>query len=93
MNKYPNSNKHTMWARGSLDQMVIDSLSKKVDMQPITGYNMWRDMRTAVDILSGSSNGYCDIEHPTYKRHETIKHHPVHDCALDAMMLIYGKSA
>jgi hypothetical protein len=92
MNKYPNSNKQTMWARGSLDQMVIDSLSKKLDMQPLTGYNMWRDMRTAVDLLCGSSNGYCDIDHPTFKRHEVIKHHPVHDCALDAMMLMYGKS-
>ena len=93
MNRYPNADKHTMWARGSLDQMAIDSLARKVDSQPITGYNMWRDVRTAVDCLTGSTNGYCDVDHPTFKRHEVIKHHPVHDCALDAMMLMYGKSS
>lgn len=91
MNKFPNSRKQTMWARGSLDQIVIDSLSKKVGLEPITDYNMWRDVRTAVDILCGTTNGYCEVDHPTFKRHEVIKHHPVHDCALDAMMLMYGK--
>lgn len=91
MNKYPNADKQTMWARGSLDQMAIDSLAVKVDMQQITGYNVWRDVRTAVDVLYGTSNGYVEVEHPTFKRHEVIKHHPVHDCALDAMQLMYGK--
>lgn len=91
MNKIPNATKETMWARGSLDQMAIDSLAVKVDMQQITGYNVWRDVRTAVDILYGTSNGYVEVDHPLFKRHEVIKHHPVHDCALDAMQLMYGK--
>lgn len=91
MNKFPNAHKQTMWARGSLDQLVIDSLAKKFDLQPITNYNMWRDVRTAVDIMYGSTNGYCEVEFEGFKRHEVIKHHPVHDCALDAMMLMYGK--
>lgn len=92
MNKFVNATNQTMWARGSLDQMAIDSLAKKLDMQPITGYNMWRDVRTAVDLLSGSSNGYCDVKHPTFDRAQVIKHHPVHDCALDIMMMLYGKT-
>lgn len=91
MGKYPNAHKQTMWARGSLDQLVIDSLAKKFDLQPITNYNMWRDVRTAVDIMYGSTNGYCEVEFEGFKRHDVIKHHPVHDCALDAMMLMYGK--
>jgi hypothetical protein len=91
MNKFANSHQQTMWARGSLDQLVIDSLAVKVEMQQITGYSMWRDVRTAVDILYGTTNGYCEVEHPAFKRHEVIKHHPVHDCALDAMQLMYGK--
>ena len=91
MNRFPDANKQTMWARGSLDQMVIDSLAKKLDMQPITGYNMWRDVRTAVDILYGTTNGYVEVDHPTFQRASVIKHHPVHDCALDAMQLMYGK--
>ena len=93
MNKIPNADKQTMWARGSLDQMAIDSLAKKLDMQPITGYNMWRDVRTAIDIMYGTVNGYVEVDHPTFERHNVIKHHPVHDCALDAMQLMYGKSA
>jgi hypothetical protein len=91
MNKVPNANKQTMWARGSLDQMVIDSLAVKLDMQKITDYNMWRDVRTAVDILYGTSNGYVEVVHPLFERASVIKHHPVHDCALDAMQLMYGK--
>ena len=91
MNKYPNARSQTMWTRGSLDQMVIDSLCKKVDMQLLTGYNVYRDVRTAVDILTGSENGYCTVDYPGFERASVIKHHPVHDCALDAMMLMYGK--
>lgn len=91
MAKFPNAEKQTMWARGSLDQLVIDSLCVRVGLQEITGYNMWRDVRTAVDIMYGSTNGYVGVDHPLFKRHEVIKHHPVHDCALDAMQLMYGK--
>jgi hypothetical protein len=92
MSKFANADKQTMWARGSLDQMAIDSLAVRVGMQEITGYNVWRDVRTAVDILYGTTNGYVDVDHPLFKRHEVIKHHPVHDCALDAMQLMYGKT-
>ena len=91
MDKFPNSRQETMWARGSLDQMVIDSLAVSLDMQELTGYNMWRDVRTAVDILYGTTNGYVEVDHADFKRHNIIKHHPVHDCALDAMQLMYGK--
>ena len=92
MKQFPNADKQTMWARGSLDQMAIDSLAVKFALQEITGYNMWRDVRTAVDIMFGTTNGYVEVDHPLFKRHEVIKHHPVHDCALDAMQLLYGKS-
>lgn len=92
MNKFPNARNETMWARGSLDQIVIDHLAGKLDLQTITDYNKWRDVRTAVDILYGTTNGYCEVEHPEFDRASVIKHHPVHDCALDAMMLMYGKN-
>jgi len=91
MAKFPTPEKRTMWARGSLDQVAIDSLCVRLDINPITTYNMWRDVRTAVDCFTGSTNGYCEVDHPTFKRHNVIKHHPVHDCALDAMQLMYGK--
>jgi len=91
MNKFPDSQKQTIWARGSLDQMAIDSLAVKSGSLPLTNYARWRDVRTAVDILYGTNNGYCDVEHPTFNRTEVIKHHPVHDAAYDALMLMYGK--
>jgi hypothetical protein len=91
MAKFPNAKQQTMWARGSLDQLSIDSLAVKFGLEEITGYNMWRDVRTAVDIMFGTTNGYVEVDHPLFKRHEVIKHHPVHDCALDAMQLMYGK--
>jgi len=91
MDSYDPNREHTIWARGSLDQMAIDSLAVAFDFEPISGYNVWRDVRTAVDCLTGSTNGYCEVDYPNFQRHEVIKHHPVHDCALDAMMLMYGK--
>lgn len=82
----------TFWARGSLDQMCIDSLARQLNMDVIAPYWAWRDVRTAVDCLCGSSNGYTDVDFPGFLRDNVLKHDPVHDCALDAMMLMYGKS-
>ena len=91
ISKHPEK-EQTFWARGSLDQMVIDSLCVSAEQDPIAPYNVWRDVRTAVDLITETSkNGYCEIVHPTFQRHNVIKHHPTHDCALDVMMLIYGK--
>ena len=89
--KYPEKDQ-TFWSRGSLDQMCIDSLCKSVKQDLIAPYFVWRDVRTAVDLLCETGKGgYADIVHPTFQRHNVIKHHPTHDCALDIMMLIYGK--
>lgn len=82
----------TFWARGSLDQMSIDSLCKAAGKDLIAPYNVWRDIRTALDCLTTTSkNGYCDLNIPFDKGSNVIKHHPVHDCAYDIMMLVYGK--
>ena len=91
MNKFENSKEQIMWARGSLDQVVIDSLCKGVDKPTITEYYNWRDVRTAIDILYGSSNGYCEVDHPEFNREMIPKHLPYHDCCLDVMMLTQGK--
>ena len=77
------------WARGSLDQMVIDSLCLAIGEERITQYNNWRDVRTAVDFLSESSkNGYCPVKNFNADLH-VIKHIPQNDCALDIMMMLY----
>ena len=80
-------NNQIIWARGSLDQMAIDSLSRDVDFEPLFMYNMWRDVRTAVDFLSSTAkNGYCKIKNFNPDL-EVIKHDPRNDCALDILMM------
>jgi len=88
----PQDGSNTFWARGSLDQMSIDSLCKAVGKELIAPYNCWRDVRTALDCLCETTkNGYCQMKIPFDKNSNVIKHHPVHDCAYDIMMLLHGK--
>lgn len=78
-----------VWVRGSLDQPVFQSLMKSFDINDFIEYNCYRDVRTAVDIIyPGSKSGYVDID--GFDPANVIKHHPVHDCAYDALQLIYG---
>jgi len=81
----------TIWARGSLDQMAIDSLALKAGVEPIAPFNRWRDVRTAIDLMTDSKNGYCSVR--DLDRDEVAKHDPVHDCALDILMLLRGESS
>lgn len=79
----------TVWIRGTLDQMAIDSLCKWFDVEPITHYGNWRDVRTAIDLLAESSNrGYCHMR-KAFDRNLVRKHDPRHDTCYDALMLVY----
>ena len=88
-----NDNKCWVWARGSLDDTLLHSIERQLKVETMLPYNRWRDVRTAVDFLTNSNNGYCKVDHVDflYER-DIIKHDPVIDCALDIMMLLYGKS-
>jgi hypothetical protein len=90
--KYMNDNggcNQIIWARGSLDQMVFDSLCYAAGAEPIARFNKWRDVRTAVDIIATeSSDGYCKVKNFNADL-SVIKHIPQHDCALDIMMLVH----
>jgi hypothetical protein len=79
-----------VWTRGSLDQFAIDSLCDSVKVPYLFNYGQYRDFRTAIDLLKETSvRGYCTI--PDFNRDIAIKHDPVHDVALDVMMLLFGK--
>ena len=84
--------KSTVWARGNLDQLVLHSLENDVKVETLFPFWQWRDVRTAVDILTGSSRGYCAVNYPGFDVRTVVKHNPIHDCAYDAMMLMYGES-
>lgn len=84
------SKNKVMWVRGSLDQMVIDSLSRAAGIPDLAPYWSYRDVRTAIELLyTKSRNGYCNV--PGFNDSMVHKHDPIHDCAYDAMMLRYGE--
>jgi hypothetical protein len=85
-----------VWARGNLDQLVLDSFEEQLSIEPIWDYSRWRDVRTAVDFLYNVNTGYVKAEVPPWietfdKDLHITKHNPIDDCVLDAMMLMYGK--
>ena len=81
-----------VWARGSLDDIILQAVERQLKKESIFSYSRWRDARTAIDLLTTSKNGYCEVDHPefVYER-DVTKHIPIDDCALDIMMLLYGK--
>ena len=86
-----------IWARGNMDQVVLSSMEEMLDVESVFSYNRWRDVRTAVDFLYGTTNGYTDIETPPWMDKfdpaiHIYKHDPLDDCIFDVMMLIYGKN-
>jgi len=92
-----NDAKCYVWARGNLDQLVLDSFEEQLGIEPIWDYGRWRDVRTAVDFLYNVNTGYVKVEVPPWletfdKELHITKHNPVDDCVLDAMMLMYGKA-
>ena len=89
--QFPMHDKCWVWARGNLDQLVLDSIEEKLGIEPVFFFNRWRDVRTALDLLNGSVTGYVDVDYPGFNpAHHIIKHDPVDDCVYDAMQLMYG---
>jgi hypothetical protein len=93
-----NDSKCWVWARGNLDQLVLDSMEEQLELKPIWPFSRWRDVRTAIDFLYGTKNGYVEVDTPAWveafdsKLHIT-KHNPIDDCVFDAMQLMYGKKS
>ena len=86
-----NDPKCWVWARGNLDQLVLDDIEEQCGLEPIWLFNRWRDVRTAVDFLYNTTNGYVDVDYPGFdSKNDISKHNPIDDCLLDAMMLMYG---
>ena len=89
--KSKNDDKCWVWARGNLDQLVMDDIEEQIGLTPIFPYSRWRDVRTAIDFLYNTTNGYVDVDYPGFdSRNDISKHNPIDDCILDAMMLMYG---
>jgi hypothetical protein len=87
-----NDKKCYVWARGNLDQLIVDSFEEQLGIQPIWPFPRWRDVRTAIDIFYNTKNGYCKVDYLGFDPSLHItKHCPTDDCIYDIMQLIYGK--
>ncbi len=84
------------YTRGSMDVIVSEHMAKQVDIKLPWVYNDFRDIRTAIDILYPlSKDGYVAVDQTKcfgYTDDMTIAHDPVHDCARDAAMMLFGKT-
>lgn len=85
-----NDNKSWVWARGNLDQLVLDSIEDQLGLEPVFPFNRWRDVRTAIDIFYDTNKGYIKVK-DFDPQANVIKHCPIHDCAYDIMQLLYGE--
>lgn len=82
-------NNDVIYTRGALDSLVLDSLYRTFETPMFVRYNKFLDVRTVIELLYPSSkNGYVDV--PGFETSSVIKHHPVHDCAYDGMMMLNG---
>ena len=81
-----------VWARGNLDQLVMDSMEEQLGVEQVFPYQRWRDVRTAIDFMNETKNGYVDVDYPGFDPKALVyKHDPVHDVCYDVMMMLYGK--
>lgn len=87
-NKGPNTN--VIFTRGGLDYSALEHAAEMYGIELPFKYWDIRDVRTAVDLLSGSTRGYCET---TVSLEGLEKHHPVDDCVIDALMMKYYKEA
>lgn len=80
-----------VWSRGGFDGFIFDNMCKMVGVEPCFGYWTYQDFRTAINMRCETArHGYAQIPNFDSKA-VCIKHDPVHDCALDIMMLLYGE--
>ena len=93
--KHKDYSNELVWIRGTLDQMAVDSLYAALKRKPPFNYNVYRDMRTAVDLLyPNSTGGYVEVDSSLceeFDQYQWIPHDPLHDITRDAAMLLYGK--
>lgn len=82
--------KSFVWARGSMDQTVIESLARAIDLKPMAHFSNWCDVRTGIRLLKDTSdwNGYCEVRDLDMTKVD--KHNPIADVVYDALMLIRG---
>lgn len=90
-----NLSSELVWARGGMDQLVMEDLATQLDLPNLVKYHVFRDVRTALEILYPlAKNGYVEVDDTKclgFTIDKVLKHAPEHDCAYDMAMLMFGK--
>ena len=91
---YFNNNKSSkndlIWTRGHFDEIIYGNLCRTAGIESFAHFGSFRDVRTAIDILSNESKrGYCPVYFKGFDVSKVEKHDPVHDCAYDIMQLCH----
>nr|DAX97105.1 MAG TPA: exonuclease [Caudoviricetes sp.] len=78
--------KHSwVWSRGiAFDMPKLESAFHYAGIDNAVNFWMARDIRTYIDLLTGSERGQYIMEH---EPKEFIKHHCLHDCAHDVAIM------
>lgn len=87
---FSKTKKEIFWSRGYLTPMCINSLFVSADRYPLVNYNLWRDIRTAIDMTKNTSeDGYCTV--PNFPINKENRHIPYLSVNDDAVMLLFGE--
>jgi len=82
--------KNICWTRGSLDQLLLDSLYTQVQKKPSLNYGQYMDLRTFFRLMKGSTDAYAYVDIPDFDKTQVKKHDPVHDVSYDVMGILFG---
>ena len=76
-----------IWSRGMVDQRWWQSFCKTCqnynpNINAFLGFWLWRDVRTAMELLTGTTKGSIADDDPRF-----IKHNALSDCCMDFLRL------
>ena len=74
------------YTRGMIDSTWLQSLCVDVNQDVNIKWWDYRDVRTFVDCMTGSTNGYLPKD-MSFNPTGLIKHNALHDCALDIVQM------
>ena len=94
--KSKNAKNDIIWVRGSIDQIVVDSLCNAMEVEKLFPFWNYRDIRTFIDFNTETgARGYSEIDMEKYPGkfniQDVIKHNPICDVAFDTLQILYGK--
>lgn len=88
--KHDSEKQSQIFARGAFDTIIIDSLFKSAGQEPLYPFWKTRDIRTFIDCMYNSNNGYTRVDYDGYDFNKYPKHNPICDVIQDTMQILHG---